>query len=528
MGARLPRLSLTRNLVPLMSTALRVEGLTKRFAGVTANDNVDFDLRRGEIHCLFGENGAGKSTLSSCIFGFYRPDKGEILLRDQPVHIASPMDAIRHGIGMVHQHFVLVPEFTVLENIIVGTQRSGWRLNAAEARQKLKDICEGYGIDIDLDAYVWELPVGRQQWVEILKALYLDAQILILDEPTAVLTPGESRMLFDIIRKMCSRGMSIILITHKLVEVMQSDRVTVLRKGKVVATLDTPATTPDELARLMVGRDVSFTIIKPELAPGETILAVDGLSARGFWGDTILRGVSFSVARHEVLGIAGVAGNGQKELFEVLCGVRRPAAGSIRFKGEEVAGMSPRAMMDRGVGHIPDDRFREGLVPEFSVAENVVLGWQRSPKYRKGPLMDREAITSLAREMIGEYQIATRDEQVAAGKLSGGNAQKIIIAREFLHASGLVLANQPTRGLDVGVIEYVQAQLLKKRAEGFAIVLASEELSDLFSLADRIAVMFKGEIMGIVDPKKVTVAEVGVMMAGRRSEIAASRERVPA
>jgi ABC-type uncharacterized transport system ATPase subunit len=511
-----------------MSTALRVEGLTKRFAGVTANDNVDFDLRRGEIHCLFGENGAGKSTLSSCIFGFYRPDKGEILLRDQPVQIASPMDAIRHGIGMVHQHFVLVPEFTVLENIIVGTQRSGWRLNAAEARQKLRGICDGYGIDLDLDAHVWELPVGRQQWVEILKALYLDAQILILDEPTAVLTPGESKVLFDIVRKMCARGMSIILITHKLVEVMQSDRVTVLRKGRVVATLDTPATTPDELARLMVGRDVSFTVTKPELAPGETILAVEGLSARGFWGDAVLKDVSFSVAQHEILGIAGVAGNGQKELFEVLCGVRRPAAGSIRFKGEEVAGMSPRAMMDRGVGHIPDDRFREGLVPEFSVAENVVLGWQRSPKYCNGPLMDREAITALAREMIGEYQIATRDEHVSAGKLSGGNAQKIIIAREFLHASGLVLANQPTRGLDVGVIEYVQTQLLKKRAEGFAIVLASEELSDLFSLADRIAVMFKGEIMGIVDPRTVTVAEVGVMMAGRRGGIVASKERVSA
>ncbi|MBE1205006.1 ABC transporter ATP-binding protein [Aminobacter carboxidus] len=508
-----------------MSTALRVEGLTKRFAGVTANDNVDFDLRPGEIHCLFGENGAGKSTLSSCIFGFYRPDKGQIFVRDKPVHIASPIDAIRHGIGMVHQHFVLVPEFTVLENIIVGTQRSGWRLNAQQARQKLKAICDGYGIDIDLDAYVWELPVGRQQWVEILKALYLDAEILILDEPTAVLTPGESRILFDIIRKMCARGLSIILITHKLVEVMQSDRVTVLRKGKVVATLNTPETSPDELARLMVGREVSFTVTKPDLQPGETVVAVDGLTARGHWGEAVLKDVSFSVARHEILGIAGVAGNGQKELFEVLCGVRKPEAGTIRLKGEDVAGLTPRCLMDRGVGHIPDDRFREGLVPEFSVAENLVLGWQRSPKYCNGPLIDSKAIAELSREMIAEYQIATRDEKVAAGKLSGGNAQKIIIAREFLHASGLMLANQPTRGLDVGVIEYVQAQLLKKRAEGFAIVLASEELSDLFNLADRIAVMFKGEIMGIVDPKTTTISEVGVMMAGRREGVAAPKER---
>ncbi|WP_406873625.1 ABC transporter ATP-binding protein [Aminobacter sp. P9b] len=511
-----------------MSTALRVEGLTKRFAGVTANADVDFDLRPGEIHCLFGENGAGKSTLSSCIFGYYRPDKGEIFLGDQPVHIASPMDAIGLGIGMVHQHFVLVPEFTVLENIIVGTQHSGWWLKAQETRQKIKGICDGYGIDVDLDAYVWELPVGKQQWVEILKALYLDARILILDEPTAVLTPGESRILFDIIRKMCARGMSIILITHKLVEVMQSNRVTVLRKGRVVATLNTPDTTPDELARLMVGRDVSFAVTKPELEPGETVLAVDSLTARGFWGEPVLKGVSFSVARHEILGIAGVAGNGQKELFEVLCGVRRPQSGTIRFKGEDVTGMSPRQMMDRGVGHIPDDRFREGLVPEFSVADNVVLGWQRDSKYRKGPFMDRDGIDRLAHKMIAEYQIATRDEKVAAGKLSGGNAQKIIIAREFLHASGLVLANQPTRGLDVGIIEYVQTQLLRKRAEGFAIVLASEELSDLFSLADRIAVMFKGEIMGIVDPRKTTVAEVGVMMAGRREEAAPSQERAVA
>jgi len=511
-----------------MSTALRVEGLTKRFAGVTANDDVHFDLRPGEIHCLFGENGAGKSTLSSCIFGYYRPDSGDIFLNDQPVHIASPMDAIRLGIGMVHQHFALVQDFTVLENIIVGTQRSGWRLNAAEARRKIGDICGGYGIEIDLDAYVWELPVGKQQWVEILKALYLDARVLILDEPTAVLTPGESAILFKIIHKMCQRGMSVILITHKLVEVMQSNRVTVLRKGRVVATLDTPRTTPDELARLMVGRVVSFTVTKPDLEPGETVLAVEGLNARGFWGEPVLKDVSFSVARHEILGIAGVAGNGQKELFEVLCGARRPAAGTIRLKGEEVAGMSPRQMMDRGVGHIPDDRFREGLVPDFSIADNVVLGWQRSPEYRRGPFIDRNAIDGLAREMIAEYQIATRDEKVAAGKLSGGNAQKIIIAREFLHASGLVLANQPTRGLDVSVIEYVQMQLLRKRSEGFAILLASEELGDLLNLADRIAVMFKGEIMGIVDPRTSSVAEIGAMMAGSRPEAAPRKERVPA
>jgi simple sugar transport system ATP-binding protein len=278
----------------------------------------------------------------------------------------------------------------------------------------------------------------------------------------------------------------------------------------------------------MVGRDVSFTVTKPDLKPGETVLSVHGLTAHGYWGEAVLKDISFAVARHEILGIAGVAGNGQKELFEVLCGVRKPRAGSIKLMDEEVAGLTPRRMMDRGVGHIPDDRFREGLVPEFDVGENLVLGWQRSPKYRSGPLINREAISRLAREMIAEYQIATRDEKVAAGRLSGGNAQKIIIAREFLHASGLMLANQPTRGLDVGVIEYVQSQLLKKRAEGFAIILASEELSDLFGLADRIAVMFKGEIMGIVDPRQTTIAEVGVMMAGQKLQMAPTRERVRA
>jgi simple sugar transport system ATP-binding protein len=504
-----------------MSLALRVEGLTKRFAGVTANDGVDFDLRTGEIHCLFGENGAGKSTMSSCIFGFYRPDSGRIFLHGREVSFASPSDAIRNGLGMVHQHFVLVPEFTVLENIIVGTQKSGWRLNAREARRKIEGICAEYGIEMNLDTYVWELAVGRQQWVEILKALYLDAKILILDEPTAVLTPAESQALFRIIKAMCARGLSIVLITHKLVEVMQSDRVTVLRKGKVVATLDTPGTTPDELARLMVGREVSFTVDKPALAPGATVLEVAGLSAIGHWGEHVLKDVSLSVARHEILGIAGVAGNGQKELFEVLCGVRTPGAGTIRLAGEDVTGMTSRALMDRGVGHIPDDRFREGLVREFSIADNLVLGWQRDAKYRSGPLMNRTAIGELSKTMISEYQIAARDAAVPAGNLSGGNAQKVIIAREFLHASGLLLANQPTRGLDVGVIEYVQARLLQKRAEGFAILLASEELSDLFNLADRIAVMFKGEIVGVVDPKRASVEEVGILMAGKRLGAAA-------
>lgn len=498
--------------------ALRVEGLTKRFAGVTANDGVDFDLEVGEIHCLFGENGAGKSTLSACIFGFCTPDAGQIVVRGQPVEMHSPRDAIKLGIGMVHQHFVLVPEFTVLENIIVGTQKSGWRLDDRAARQKLKSLCDAYGIEIDLDAYVWELAVGRQQWVEILKALYLDVQILILDEPTAVLTPDESARLFAIMRKMCANGMSIILITHKVAEVMQSNRVTVLRKGKAVATVQTRDTSPEELARLMVGREVSFSVNKSTVAPGDTVLEVSGLGARGYWNEAVLNQVSLSIARHEILGIAGVAGNGQKELFEVLSGVRWAREGTIRLNGEDVSRLTPRAMMDRGVGHIPDDRFREGLVGPFSIAENLILGWQRNAKYRTGLFLDRGKIAALSKTMMAQYQIAARDDEVPVENLSGGNAQKVILAREFLHSSGLLLANQPTRGLDIGVIEYVYAQLLQKREEGFAILLASEELSDLFNLADRIAVMFKGDIVGVVDPKTTTVEEVGMLMAGRRME----------
>jgi ABC-type uncharacterized transport system ATPase subunit len=501
-----------------MSTALQVTGLTKRFVGVTANEDVDFDLEQGEIHCLFGENGAGKSTLSACIFGFCKPDAGQIVVRGNSVELHSPRDAIRLGIGMVHQHFVLVPEFTVLENIIVGTQKSGWRLNAKEARRKLTNLCNAYGIELDLDAYVWDLAVGRQQWVEILKALYLDAQILILDEPTAVLTPGESARLFAIMRKMCANGLSIILITHKVAEVMQSDRVTVLRKGKTVATVNTKETTPEELARLMVGRDVSVSISKSAIKPGATVLEVSGLSARGYWNEDVLSDISLSIARHEILGIAGVSGNGQKELFEVLSGVRWASEGTLRLNGEDVSRQSPRFMMDKGVGHIPDDRFREGLVGSFDIAENLILGWQRSAKYRKGPFLDRANIAQFSKAMISKYKIVARDHQVPVENLSGGNAQKVIIAREFLHSSCLILANQPTRGLDIGVIEYVHEQLLQKREEGFAILLASEELTDLFNLADRIAVMFKGEIVGVVDPRTATIEEVGMLMAGRKAE----------
>ncbi|MEM7224305.1 MAG: ABC transporter ATP-binding protein [Pseudomonadota bacterium] len=506
-----------------MTDLLRVENLTKRFAQVVANDHVTFTVAAGEIHCLFGENGAGKSTLSACIYGYHQPDGGRILYRGKEVRLTSPSDAIRLGIGMVHQHFVLVEEFTVLENIIVGTQESGVRLRDQEARKKIRDLCNAYEIDLNLDAYVWELAVGQQQWVEILKALYLGAELLILDEPTAVLTPQESDRLFRIIRQMCARHLSVILISHKLNEILQSDRVTVLRKGQVVGTMKTAETTPQALTTMMVGREVDLTIHKPERPPGQPVLEVKNVSAVGEWGEPVLEDVSFTVAEHEILGLAGVAGNGQKQLFEALMGLRPLADGEVSLKGERIARLTPREALDRGVGYIPDDRFRDGLVGDFSVAENLVLGWQYSPDYRKGPFLDGKRMRQLANEKIEQFQIATPSAESAAGTLSGGNAQRIILAREFLHANCLILANQPTRGLDVGVIEYVYETLLQKRDEGFAIVLASEELEDLFNLADRIAVFFKGRVMAILDPKATTVEQVGLLMAGHGDAREAAR-----
>jgi len=505
-----------------MTELLSVENLTKRFARVVANDGITFGVAAGEIHCLFGENGAGKSTLSACIYGYHQPDSGRILYRGKEVQLSSPSDAIRLGIGMVHQHFVLVEAFTVLENIIVGTQESGLRLRDQEARTKIRDICHRYEIDLNLDAYIWELAVGQQQWVEILKALYLGAELLILDEPTAVLTPQESDRLFDIIRQMCAQHLSVILISHKLNEILQSDRVTVLRKGRVVGTIKTADTTPEALTTMMVGREVSLSIDKPERQPGRPVLEVRGLGAIGEWGERILEDVSFSVAEHEILGLAGVAGNGQKPLFEALMGFRPVSEGEIFLKGESITNLTPRLALDRGVGYIPEDRFREGLVSDFSVAENLILGWQYSADYRQGPFLDRKRIRRLAEQQIDRFQIATPSPDVATNTLSGGNAQRIILAREFLHSNCLILANQPTRGLDVGVIEYVFENLLQKRDEGFAIILASEELDDLFNLADRIAVFFKGRIMAILDPRTASVEQVGLLMAGHKGDMEAA------
>ncbi len=501
-----------------MPVILRSLNLTKRFPGVIANEDVNFELEAGEVHCLFGENGAGKSTLSACLFGYYRPEGGMIEVEGKEVRFKSPKDAINVGIGMVHQHFVLVADFTVIENIIVGTHSGGWQLEMSAAREKIQKICAEYEIDLDLDARVGDLAVGQQQWVEILKALYLGARILILDEPSAVLTPEESKRLFRIINHMCEQGMSVILITHKMVEVMQADRVTVLRKGKVVDTVRPTDVTPKELTRMMVGRDIQLRVVRDRSenknAQRQVVLSVENLEYRNPADGKGIKGVSFEINRGEIVGLAGVSGNGQKELFELVAGVLSPSAGSIKLNNESVQGMPARHFMDRGVGSVPDDRFREGLIPGFGISENVILGWQRSAEYRNGIFMNHNKVNGTAQQLIEEFQILTPSAQTLVSNLSGGNAQKVILARELAHSSNLLLANQPTRGLDLGVIEYVYKQLIAKRNDGYAILLASEELEDLLNLSDRILVMSGGRITGVVDPESTTIEEIGFLMAG--------------
>ncbi|SLN70686.1 Galactose/methyl galactoside import ATP-binding protein MglA [Roseovarius albus] len=508
-----------------MSDILKAVNLTKRFPGVIANENVNFDLRAGEVHCLFGENGAGKSTLSSCLFGFYQPEGGHIEIGGEIANFKSPRDAIHMGVGMVHQHFVLVAEFSVLENIVVGTHESGWQLKLTDARKRVEGLCAEYSIDLDLDARVGDLAVGQQQWVEILKALFLDAKVLILDEPSAVLTPEESLRLFRIIDHMKELGLSILLISHKMVEVMQADRVTVLRKGKVVDTVCPANVTPNELTRMMVGRDVELRMVRDRTEDAErkfeTVLNVEKVSYRDGRGKLALDNVSLHIGKGEILGLAGVSGNGQKELFEILSGVLVPENGCLSLDGERIEGLPSRQYMDRGVGLVPDDRFREGLIPEFNIRENMILGWQRHDDYTNGMFLDHKQIGSIADGLIDEFQIATPSGATPVNHLSGGNAQKVILAREFVHSSKLLLANQPTRGLDLGVIEYVYKQIIAKREEGYAILLASEELEDLLNLSDRIAVMSGGKITGIVDPLTTTVEEIGLLMAGGKEEQAA-------
>jgi len=495
---------------------LELRGVTKRFPGVIANDSINLDLRRGEVHALLGENGAGKSTLMNVLYGLYRADEGEILVRGEQVTFHSPKDAIEHGIGMVHQHFMLIPVMTVAENIVLGVEpsRDGILLDYGTARSRVRDLAQTFGFAVDTDALVHDITVGQQQRVEILKALYRKADILILDEPTAVLTPQEAGELFQILRSLTDQGLSVILISHKLDEVLEfADRVTVLRRGKLISTLPIEGATEESLARLMVGREVLLDVEKGEMTPGETLLQVDGLRVHDDRGVEKVRGVSLEVRAGEIVGIAGVDGNGQTELIDALTGLRRPGAGRIELGGEDVTNASARGHFAAGIGHIPEDRQRRGLVLEFSIAENLALhDFRKPPASRFGWLFPHRLLERAAR-LVTEFDIRGGAAETPAGSLSGGNQQKVILAREIARDPRVLIAAQPTRGLDVGAIEFVHRRLVEERDRGRAVLLVSLELDEILSLSDRILVIFEGEIVGEFPPT-ATEQELGLAMTG--------------
>lgn len=500
--------------------AVQLKGITKRFPGLVANDSIDFELKKGEIHALLGENGAGKSTLMNILFGLYQPDEGEIYVNGEKTVIDGAAKAIELGIGMVHQHFKLVQPFTVAENIVLGNEpKKGLSINYKLANEKVRDISERYGLKVDPQVRIKDITVGMQQRVEILKTLYRGAEIVIFDEPTAVLTVQEIEELIEIIRNLAAEGKSIIIITHKLKEVMAlADTVTVIRRGKVVRTVHTSETDERKLAELMVGRDVSFQVEKTKNEPGKTVLSVDSLQMKGEQGKQVLNGVSFNVRAGEIVGIAGVDGNGQSELIYAITGMRQVSGGSVKLNDQDLTNKSPRKVSLAGVGHIPEDRHKHGLVLDFSLSENMILGSYFEPEFGRGMFIDYGAMDKLATKLVDEFDVRTSGIHTHARALSGGNQQKAIIARELHSDPDLLIAVQPTRGLDIGAIEYVHKRLVEARNEGKAILLVSFELDELYALSDRIAVMYEGAIMGEVDAENRDDQQLGLMMAGNRPE----------
>jgi ABC-type uncharacterized transport system ATPase subunit len=500
-----------------MSPILELRGITKRFPGVLANDHIDLTLEQGEIHALLGENGAGKTTLMNILYGLYQPDEGEIWVRDKPLEVHSPGDAISAGIGMVHQHFMLVPVFTVTENIMLGDEqvRTGGILDRAAAAARIREISEQYSLAVDPDTYVQDLPVGVQQRVEILKLLFREADILIFDEPTAVLTPQEADELFKIMRSLVERGKSIIFITHKLREVLDvADRITVLRRGAVVGTTTPAEADRNTLATMMVGREVVLEVEKQESKAGEVVLDVQGLVVASERRQVAVDGVSFEVRTGEILGIAGVQGNGQTELVEALTGLRPTLQGSIRLLGQEVSRAVPRRITELGSAHVPEDRQRDGLVLSMPVADNLVLQTYYQAPFAQGKVLQERVIVDTAMRLIEQFDIRTPGPLVLTGSLSGGNQQKVIVAREFSRPIRLLIASQPTRGLDVGSIEYIHKRIVEKRDEGCAVLLVSPELDEILELSDRIAVMYRGKMVAILPAEQATKEYVGLLMAG--------------
>src|SRR5581483_2326784 len=499
-----------------------MRGIRKVFPGVVANDDVSLDVRVGEVHALLGENGAGKSTLMNILYGLYHPDAGEILLNGKPVAFGSARDAIRAGIGMVHQHFMLIPVMTVAENIVLGTEpRDGIFLDERGAERRVRELSQQFGLVVDPAALVADITVGQQQRVEILKALYRGADVLILDEPTAVLTPQEARELFSIIKNLQADGKSIIFISHKLNEVLEiADRITVLRRGKTIETVSAQGATEASLARAMVGRDVLLRVEKKPAEPGDVLLAVEELHVKDDRGIEKVRGVSFEVRAGEIVGIAGVDGNGQTELIDAITGLQKIESGRIVVGGREVERASAREMLDLGVGHIPEDRQRRGLVLEFSIAENIALhDYADPPDAKWGWLFPRRLVQRAAR-LIKEFDVRGGGPLTRAGGLSGGNQQKVVAAREISRDPKVLIAAQPTRGLDVGAIEYLHRRLVTERDRGRAILLVSLELEEIFSLSDRILVIYEGEIAG-EHTGEVSEELVGLEMLGGRERSAA-------
>lgn len=503
---------------------VEMQGITKRFPGVLANDNIDFELKACEVHALLGENGAGKTTLMNILYGLYRYDSGEIKIRGAPVHIRSPKDAIAIGIGMVHQHFTLIPAMTVVENVILGVKSSREPfLNIAEAEKKIIELSKIYNLEIDPKAKVEQLPMGIRQRVEIIKTLYRGAQILILDEPTSVLTPLEIDDFFKALKSMVKEGLTVVIITHKLPEVFAiSDRVTVLRRGRFVETVETKLTNPNDLSMKMVGREIHLSQDRVDIKPGKVVLDVQDLKTMNDKGQEALKGISFSIREGEILGIAGISGNGQKELADVLSGMRPSTDGTIRFLKQDVTNFSPKKLIELGIGDIPEDRAGTGLLMGFSIAENLILeSHTESPfshrwflPFNKKYFLNEAEIRKYAEKIIQEYDIDAPSPNVPVRNLSGGNLQKVLLAKVLSRNPKLLIVAQPTAGLDVGATEFISKKILEERKRQTAILLISEDLERIMTLSDRIAVFYEGKIVGIIPAADAKISEIGRMMTG--------------
>jgi len=507
------------------SPLIKFSSVVKRFPGVVANDGVSFTVEKGTVHSLLGENGAGKTTLMNILYGLYQQDQGSIYLRGEEFEIDSPTRAIELGIGMVHQHFKLVQNHTVAENIALGLPSASAVRPTKDIKRKLLELAGQYGLKVDPEAKIWQLSAGEKQRVEILRALYRGAEILILDEPTSVLTPGETERLFTVLEDMKSEGRTIIFITHKLDEVMEvSDVVTVLREGKVVETVDTSSTDKSELSRKMVGREVLFDLEKPSRERGPIILEVQGLSALNDKRVEAIKDLSLSVHEGEILGIAGVAGNGQRELAEVLTGLRKATSGKVLIDGEDMTNSTPKKVSDRNVAHIPEDRIHQGIVGDLTLKDNAILKAYRKKPFSKGLLINYSLVDEHTREIIKDFDIKVPDPDTPANLLSGGNIQRLILGREVSSNPKLIIASHPTYGLDVAAAEQIRQLLLEQKGRGVGILLISENLTEVTSISDRIAVLFEGEIMGTVESGELEREELGMLMAGTPLEELAQRE----